>query len=201
VEPGPLNQHAMELATSGPGVRVEDYLAAVASACGESVLVTAGFDIEGHDLTPGSGVFGDAANVVLTGDTVEVSEASATSVVGLLRDEGIEIPDLHELYAHVAATVGQARWGDVVTRVPAEHVHGVLPLQMAYELRPTVQRLAGPPTHVVTARALVAALQQVEGALDPAVARTIVFDVTFGMAKMAPMTKQAMDEVVSRGDA
>jgi len=43
------------------GVRVEEYLSALAAATGEAAVVAAGiFDIEDNAMTPGTAVFGDA---------------------------------------------------------------------------------------------------------------------------------------------
>src|SRR5262245_37055738 len=103
------------------GVRVEDYLSTLAAATGEAALGDAGvFDIETTELTPGAAVFGDEINRVLTGDSTDLSDAPATSVVGVLRDrltpstvpaEALE--PLERWYRLVASEVGNTAWGEV----------------------------------------------------------------------------------------
>src|SRR5579863_8754936 len=89
------------------GVRVEDYLTVLGAISGEAALVATGLDIEATDLAPASGIFGGRINGVLSGDTADLAEASATSVIGILRDRLVphlvpaEWIDLGRLYTFV----------------------------------------------------------------------------------------------------
>jgi hypothetical protein len=108
-------------------------------------------------------------------------------------------PDGH--YRSVAANVNKATWGNVTTSMPAANRPGVVPLQVAFELRDAVdaaQSEAGLPRslrHVVCALALANGLQQVRQACDMKMAVTLAMEVVFGMAKMAPMSRAAFDAV------
>ena len=105
--------------TEDGGVRVEDYLTVIAAAAGEAVLVSAGlFDIEHNELAPGSAVFGDRINTILTGDSISLADMSADTVLGLYRAELVPVPIAPDalpaprrLYEHVASTVNQRAVG------------------------------------------------------------------------------------------
>jgi hypothetical protein len=188
-------------------VRVEDYLTVVAAVTGEAALVASGLvDIERTELTPGSAVFGDAINAVLTGDALTLAAVPTLSVVGLFAAELVPatvptdaVEPLARWYEHVAANVAGRPWGEVATSVGDEHRPTVLPLRAAYDLRPAVDEaaaLCGRPTserHVLCTLALCAAFGQVKSAIDVRVATTLAFEVVFGMAKMVPMSRQALE--------
>ena len=190
-------------------VRVEDYVTVVAALTGEAALVAAGvFDIETSGLTPGSAVFGDAINDILSGDSTDLMEQPPESVAGILVAElvpatvplALFVP-LEELYRHVAASVGTAEWGAVATTVPADHQPTVLPLRFAFELRPAVdeaQAQAGLPSslrHVPCALALCECLKQVGDAADVGMTIRLALEVVFGMAKTVPMSRAAFAAV------
>ncbi len=205
------------------GVRVEDYLAVLAAVTGEAAIVASGVvDIEDNELVPGSAVFGDAINEILTGDATELADVPASTVVGVLRD--LLVPgvvaagafgSLEDRYRHVAATVGEARWGDVTLTVPEDHRPTVLPLQVAFELRPIViaveerigaameaglvTRPEGWARHQLCALALASAVEQTAGALDPRLSLHLALEVVFGMAKVVPMSAAAFDQVGGDG--
>ena len=184
-------------------VRVEDYLTVLAAAAGEASLAAAGFDVEGHDLAPGSGLFFDPVNAVLTGDPLTRPAAPGT-VWSLIEPLGgslapaAVLPDPAALYRFVVEHLGQADWGRVSTSVGPDHEPTVLPLRAAYDLRPGVleveQRFGAPvqDRHIVTTAALIAALEQTRAAIDVPVALRLAVEILFGMAKMAPMTARAM---------
>jgi hypothetical protein len=189
-------------------VRVEDYLTALASVTGEAALVAAGVPafIESSAIQPGSPVFGDQINAILSGEELDVAAVPTDSVLGVLRDELVpgtipleDFGTVERLYRHVAATVGSAPWGAVSTTASPDNQPRVLPLQVAFELRPAVDAAAeqaGLSTrlrHIVCAVALSDGLRQVTGAIDTRVAMTLALEVVFGMAKMAPMSQQAFD--------
>lgn len=199
---------ALQLVQDERGVRVEDYLTVLAAAAGEATLVDADlFDIEANDLTPGAGVFGDAINQVLTGDATDAAGLHPTTTVGVLVDQ--LVPDvvgtdafgeLGERYARVAAAAGSLPWGEVAVALPDDHRPWVLPLRVAFELRPVVVAAAaaaadaGWSRHEVVAAALASAIAQAAGALDPPTSVGLALDVTFGMAKVVPMSRAAFEE-------
>lgn len=199
---------ALQLVQDERGVRVEDYVTVLAAAAGEATLVDADlFDIEANDLTPGAGVFGDAINVVLTGDGSEAGGIPTTSTVGVLVDQ--LVPDVVALaafdgiearYAQVAAAAGSLPWGEVAVSVPDDHRPWVLPLRVAFELRPVVvaaseaAAVSGWSRHEVVAAALASAIAQAAEALDPTTSVGLALDVTFGMAKVVPMSRAAFDQ-------
>jgi hypothetical protein len=189
-------------------VRVEDYLTVLAAATGEAALVASGLlDIEHTELTPGSAVFGDAINAVLTGDALVLAAVPPLSVLGVFAGELVPslvpanaVEPLARWYEHVAATVAGQAWGEVATTVGEEHRPTVLPLRAAFELRPAVDEAAARsdrPTserHVPCVLALCLAFGQVQSAIDVRVATTLTLEVVFGMAKMVPMSRHALED-------
>jgi hypothetical protein len=192
-----LRAAALAMVQDERGVRVEDYLTSIAAATGEGSLAAAGFDVTGHDLTPGSALFFEPVNELLTGDSVD--DVPAGSVYGIFQSQAPALlPTPKELYEHVARSVGSADWGQVTVTVPDGNRPRVLPLRCAYDLRPVVaaleaeHKLALDRRHVLTATALRSAIAQVHGAIDAGIAVRLALEVTFGMAKVAPMTDAAM---------
>jgi len=199
------------------GIRVEDSLTALAAVTGEAALVDAAlFDVESTELTPGSAVFGDEINRMLTGDETDLHALPATSVVGVLRDRlvpGVVVAQafgpVERLYAQVAAGVGSTPWGEVPLSVPDEHRPGIQPLRLAFELRPAVEAavaavqegngsapVAG--RRIPCAVALASAVERTAQAIDVAIGLTLSLEVVFGMAKTVPMSRRAFEE--SAGD-
>ena len=190
-------------------VRVEDYVTVLATLTGEAALVAADlYDIETSTITPGTAVFGDAINCILSGDQSDVAKCPADSVVGILVSELVPatVPldlfrPLDGFYAWVAASVGKVPWGNVTTSVAASNKPHVVPLRVAYELRDAVdaaQSKAGLSRglrHVVCAVALADCLKQVKPACDVSMAVTLAMEVAFGTAKMAPMSRAAFETV------
>jgi hypothetical protein len=202
--PDRLRDAALALVRDERGVRVEDYLTSLAATTGESALATAGFDVEAHDLTPGAPLFYEPVNRVLTGDVLE--EVPTETVYGILQGLVDDTPTPKELYEHVASHVGAAQWGQVALTVATDHRPWVLPLRTAFELRPTVvaleadRGLAVSDRAALSATALRAAIEQVSRAIDPSLAVRLALEVTFGMAKMTPMTQAALDGANSTPD-
>jgi len=186
-------------------VRVEDYLTCLAATTGEAaMLATHVFDLETSDIPPGSPVFGDQINHLLSGDTTDLDKVPPTSVIGVLMAE--LVPDvfaasafdtLEAIYRRVADHVGSNEWGHVWTSVPPDNQPTVLPIQVAFDLRPAVDAalaksgLKPDLRHVPCTLALAIALKQVRGAIDMNVAMMLSLDVIFGVAKMMPMSRRA----------
>lgn len=196
-------------------VRVEDYLAVLASITGEAALVASGvIDVEAAGLTPGSPIFGDPMNALLTGDQLDPAKAPATSVVGVL--VGALVPEtvpleafgeLERIYRQVATGVGSVAWGMVPLSVPDDNCPAVLPIQVAFELRPAVETALGASglpasgRHVLCALALANGLRLVGDAMDRQVAVTLSLEIAFGMAKMTPMSRAAFEAMAADGAA
>lgn len=209
----PAAQRAAGLArvADPPGsnsVRVEDYLAALAAVTGEAAIVAAGVDIEALDIAPGSALFGDQINGVLTGDTAELANVTADSVVGILVAELVpkvvqaaDFGSVEDLYRSVAANVGQTAWGEVRLTVGEDHLPTIPPIRLAFELRPAVEEacsaagVAAAQRYQACALALASGLEQVRGAIDIKMGLRLALEVVFGMAKMAPMSRRAFDAV------
>jgi hypothetical protein len=197
-----IEQAALDLVRDERGVRVEDYLAALAAATGEAALVDGlAFDIEGSDLTPGAAVFGDGINHVLTGDATSLDEVPAESVVGILRDRlvpGTVSADafgpLDRPYRLVASGVGETPWGEVPLTVSDDHRPSVQPLRLAFEVRPAVEAVAPTERHTPCAIALAAGIERTKDAIDVGVALTLALEIVFGMAKTVPMSRRAFEE-------
>ena len=191
------------------GVRVEDYLTVLGAMTGEAVILASGvIDLESSDVAPGSGLFGDEINRLLTGDTADPELVPPDTVVGLLVAELVPsvvkrtaFGSIEELYRRVAAGVGSVAWGTVPLEVRPENEPTVLPIQVAYDLRPAVDagmlalRASQAPRHVVCAVALADAIKQTRGAIDPNVAVSLALQVVFGTAKMMPMSMRAFKAV------
>ena len=196
-------RHVQDSATGR--VRVEDYLAVAASMTGEAALIASGvIDVESSEIAPGSAVFGDPINTVLSGDVSDPTAAPPRSVIGVLVAELVPevLPleafgSLVDLYRGVAAGVGSTPWGAVALSVPDVHRQTVLPLQVAFELRSTVDDacaalgLPASERHVPCTVALADALRQVREAIDPRLALRLSLEIVFGTAKMMPMSQRA----------
>lgn len=101
-------------------VRVEDYLTVLAAATGVGALAAAGFDVDGHDLVPGSGLFFEPVNELLTGDP-PVAAGSVYAILHSLVPASVPFtafPSPIELYAHTARSIGEASWGKVSRSAP-----------------------------------------------------------------------------------
>ena len=188
--------------TADGGARVEDYLTVLAAATGEAVLVSAGlFDIEHNELAPGSAVFGDRINAILTGDSISLADMTTDTVLGLYCAELVPVPiapdalpDPRRLYQHVAGTVNSAPWGYVATTVAADNQPRVMPLRAAFEMRAAVDHAVATAAvdqarrWVPCVLALCAAVRQVQSAIDMQLASTLIMEVVFAMAKTVPMS-------------
>lgn len=191
-------------------MRVEDYLAALASSTGEAALLDSRlFDVEQNDLVPGGAVFGDEVNRMLSGDVSDIGDAPSWSVAGCLRDrlipdliEASALPTLDDLYQLVAENVGSRPWGSVATTVGSDHEPRNLPLRAAFELRPVIDAVmrdlvggqdgSPPGRRIPCAVALADAIRETAGAIEVAIGARLSLEITFGMAKMVPMSRRAM---------
>lgn len=200
-----LAQLAFESVLDEQGVRVEEFVSVLAAATGEAVIVSAGlFDIEDNDMTPGTPVFGDVINTLLSADVTDVADvAGSTSVVGVLIDELVPatVPlsafdVLDELYGQVAAATGSLEFGEVPITVDPDNRPFQPPLRYAVEFRGAVDHVASQHAvpdaerYKLCAAALADAIRQTSGAIDPQIAVRLALDVIFGVAKLVPVPRE-----------
>ena len=192
-------------ATIAGRIRVEDLLSAAAAASGEACLKATGMlDPEKHGYPPGTPVFSDAANSILSRDSVDWAGAEG-SVFFRIRAGALDrgyppdaFPDVADVYRVLVAGIGSVGWGWVPLSVSEDHRPRVEPLRDAYELRRPVGavfeargvRPADRPG--VLADAIVIELGRVIAAIDARIAIRLVLETMNGMAKTAPMTDVAM---------
>jgi hypothetical protein len=201
-----LAQAALERVqdTATRRVRVEDYLTVLAAMTGEAAIIASGIDIESAAMAPGSGLFGDVINARLTGDTADLAAVPPDTVLGVLLTELVPgivdrkaFGSIEELYRRVAAGVGSTPWGAVPLDVPEDNRPTVLPIQVAFELRPSVDaamvalRAGAGERHLLCALALAEAITQTRGAIDATIGLQLALQVVFGTAKMVPMSNRA----------
>lgn len=208
-----IRQAALRLVQEPDGrVRVEDYLTTLAAATGEAALAASGFDVEHHDLVPGTALAHDAVRGRLGIDPTGVQHGAAVQDAGA-RDEVVPEGTVWSILSGLKDRVvpasafpsvadlrrgadpdGAPGWGEVPLTVGADHAPTQPPLRRAFELRPAVLRTErefnAPVTdrHVVTASALASAIEQTKDAIDPQVALRLALEVVLGMTRMAPMT-------------
>lgn len=201
-----IRQAALRLVQEPDGrVRVEDYLTVLAAATGEAALAASGFDVEHHNLTPGSPLsHGPVASRLGLDPADGVGSGSGTTPAGTvwsilsgLRERVVApsaFPSPDELRRGLGSAEGTPGWGEVPLTVGADHAPSQPPLRRAFEVRPAVldtERSFNAPVtdrHVVTASALAAAIEQTKDAIDPQVAVRLALEVVLGTTRMAPMT-------------
>lgn len=192
----------------GKFVRVEDLVTIAASIVGEGCIAANGeIDPRRHPFQPGTPLLSDTMNHLLSGDVSgpRFDGVPDESVFGMLREgvcgvgyDAADLPSLEAVFQHFVANVHrQEEWGRVPLSVPEEHVPFVRPLQMAYEMRPVVDRVCK-RCDTVELRlhsclfALVSILAMVKEAIDNKVALLLAVETVNGVAKTAPLT----DEVI-----
>jgi hypothetical protein len=192
-------------------IRVEDLITVISSVVAELCIETAAdFDPRHHKFVPGSRVFSDKVNQIFNGDVQsdDLAAIPAESIVGILRDrllssgyQASDFPPLEGVFKYFAANIGKPEdWGKVPLAVPQENQPFVLPLQMAYEARPAVDRVLKPIENSgEKLRAAVVALSEamiaVRNTIDRRVAVLLALQMINGMAKTAPMTEEAMESL------
>ncbi len=193
-------------------VHVEDAISASATIVAERCIEKAGdYSLRDHDLVPGSRAFSTRANELICGDVSEggVGQVPADSIVGMLRARldgqlypDSEFPNLSEVFRHFAAQIGDAAdWGKVPLSVPKDHLPFIPPLQIGYETRARVDEFFAPVLDDksrclrIATEALAEILAMVASAIDHKLALAIAIETINGMAKTAPMTQRAMQQV------
>lgn len=165
-------------------------------------------------IYPGQYVFSAAVNAFLSGDVAELDAMPSKCVFGVLRDQlrgtcyaRADFPEVAKVFSRLARSIEPANpvmWGRVPLSVPEENRPSIMPLQAAYELRGQVEALAarmrtGTPDDrfarlALCAYTLAKVLESVRDAIDAKVALALAFEITNGMAKMAPVPDGAFDD-------
>ncbi len=193
----------------GGRIRAEDMIAVAGSITAEACIGAAGdFNPREHRFVPGARVFSTKVNELFSGDTADagIDGPPSVSIVGMLRDRLLasgynksDFPTLKVILQDFAANIGKpSDWGRVPLSVPPENVPSILPLQVAYENRPTVDRIFQPLTDPqerlhAAVLTLAEALVAVRDVIDKKIALLIALQIVNGMAKTAPMTDEAME--------
>ena|SRR6185369_8591966 len=192
--------------------RVEDVISTAAAIVGERCIEAAGdFNPRVHTFVPGSRIFSDKINDLISGDVDDWSKVPANCVVGILRAQitagpydAAELPSLTDVYGGLAASTGDtSSWGWVPLSVPVVNRPTVMPLRIAFETREAVGRIVvGIRNDTmrclrVTTTALAKVLCLAEGVIDHRVALLLAIETINGMAKTAPMTIEALQGVAS----
>jgi hypothetical protein len=191
-------------------VRAEDMIVVAASIVGERCIDAAGnYAVRSHTFRPGSHVMSEQVNVLLCGDSSDVSLAAvpAASVFGMLRDRltahgysVAEFPDFHHVFQYFVAHVDSVEWGKVPLSAPEVNWPRIIPLRVTYESRPAIDKLfasiddVANRLHAATL-ALASTLEAVEGVIEHRVALSLAFETINAMSKTAPMTDAAMADV------
>jgi hypothetical protein len=202
------------LAAADGRIHAEDAISAAACVVAERCIAAAGeFDPSNHQFPPGSRVFSERINELVSGNQRTVDSASSASVVGVLRDRLVgvgysrdEFPDLKRVFEEFAARIGNAdEWGSVPLSVPTDNRPHLIPLMVAFETRANVDRrlreLRGDKARSLAAATLALAdvLGKVKDVIDHRVALLLAIETVNGMAKTAPMTDEAYRRVARPG--
>jgi hypothetical protein len=192
-------------------IHVEDLISAAAAIVGEACISAAGdFDPLNHSFPPGQRVFSTKANELISGDKQEVAESPPESVVGILYNKLLvcgfskaDFPALKEIYAFFPANVGKPEdWGKIPLSVSKDNHPFIMPLQAAYEMRATTNKIFTPLADnrqklQAATLAMVEALCKTRDVLERRTAISLAIETVNGMAKTAPMTDAAMAKLKS----
>jgi hypothetical protein len=204
------------LEVPGQGTRAEEAISSAASIVAWRCIEAAGdYDPRNHQLVPGSRVFSTRVNELFSGDDDKLSAAPPDSIVGILRGRLLgrgysqeDFPELAEVFRDLAAKIGDpADWGRAPLSVPEDNRPALLPLQVEFETRATVDQLfaglKGDKMRCLKAATLALAevLVAVEHVIDHRVALLLALETINGMAKTAPMTQQAWSQAAAEADA
>jgi len=197
-------------------IRAEGIISAAASITGELCIAAAGnFNPREHEFVPGQRIFSDRVNELFSGDSADegLEAVPSDSIVGMLSDKLLQngynagdFPSLKAVFEDFAGNIGKASdWGEVPLSVPDANRPFILPLQVAYETRSTVDRLFQPLTTpeqklragVFTLAGTMIAVHQV---IDKKTAIRLALETVNGMAKTAPMTDRAIASAKNKNE-
>jgi hypothetical protein len=193
-------------------VHAEDTISLAATIVGERCIDAAGdFKLREHNFVPGSRVFSDRINQILSGDIASAkwSDLPRDSVFGTLKSsldpkayQEWAFPEISGIFKGFAAGIGKKEdWGRVPLSVPTANCPILLPLQVGFNSRAFVDGLFSPIREDkmlcvgVATEALADIMNRTWRVLAPQTAVLLALETINGMAKTAPMTKAALDRV------
>jgi len=196
--------------------RCEDLVSAIAAFAGEACMRQAAeFDCDNHRFAPGTPVFSQKVNVVLSGDRCDWAQIPATSAFGRIFNmltqhpdgpwSADSFPDVAALYRRFAearrGTATRESFGKAPLSIPGKHFPVVPPLRAAHNLRCAVFArwpLAPEPAISVMAQmVLLKILLTIRPHLDEHIALTLALETMNAMAKTAPLLPAHMEESAS----
>ena len=187
--------HLMRILNDERGVHAETLLTALGALAGFSCQMGIRAEYASrpddplpfHVLTGADGrifYFGDALNTPLAESRYSIWSLCA----GTAQSFGATLPDLNEIYSHVAGTCGTSGFG--VPRYPGEGRAGDLPINYIKAfwpiLQPTVRTYCTSPSewHIAYGLAIQDAIELAKTAIDPGAATKIVMESAIPMAKI-----------------
>lgn len=194
-------------------VRAEDAISAAATIVAERCIDTAGdFSLRDHDMPPGQRAFSTKANELICGDAETLDQVPSDSIVGWLRARlnqqayaDADFPLLADVFKYFAARIGEPKdWGKIPLSVPEDHFPFVLPLQIGYDTRSLADQILEPIRDDkrrclrIATESLADFLNMVASVINPRVALLLAIETINGMAKTAPMTMKAMQQVQAK---
>jgi hypothetical protein len=195
-------------------IRTEDAICLAATIVAERCIDAAGdFDLRKNDLIPGSRVFSDKINEILTGDIADkdIIEIPSQSLFGMLRDNlnGVyaptDFPKIADVFEFYARNIGEEKdWGKVPLSIPEGNHPFLLPLRIGYETRRIIdnlfQEIQADKMRIVRIcnSSLSELLKMVHDVIDPKIALTLTLETINGMSKTAPMTDEAMKKAAAK---
>jgi tetratricopeptide (TPR) repeat protein len=193
-----LNNHLKTALKNGEEIHVETLLTALGSLAGfacqmglREELIKTGAATEESTFVIVSGAdgrryfFGDPLNKPLAEDTYSVWSLTAEAAQ---KSGNPTLPDVNEIFQHVAATIGVDRFG--IPRVPEANQVKELPLHWVKtpwpKMLPVIVPFCDKPTEwpIVFALAIQESIFTAKDLLDPALAATLVMECAIPMSKV-----------------
>ncbi|MGB8355839.1 MAG: hypothetical protein WCD79_18215 [Chthoniobacteraceae bacterium] len=193
-----VNQRLIASMKTERGVHIESFLVVLGSLAGFSCQMaareklanpTGGPQAQGSwAIATGSDgtqyYFGDLLNKPL----VEDQHSVWSLVAGAVQKLGAQIPDVNDIFKHVAGTVGSGGFG--VPRIPADHSPGDLPinfLKVAWpKMLPLISQLCDGPGEwpLLFGIAIQEAIGMAKGMINPTLAASIAMEAAVPMSKV-----------------
>ncbi len=158
---------------------LREELADQARASSEKVVLAVASGADGKKY-----YFGDSLNKPLAESQYSIWSLAA----GAAQKLGATVPDVGEIFAHVAATVGGDAFG--IPRIPDDHSPGDLPLNYLKviwpSIFPVVAQFSDKPSEwpILFGIAIQEAIMMAKGVIDPCLAVTIVMESAVPMSKV-----------------
>jgi hypothetical protein len=183
-------QQLMNAFKSERGVHIESYLACLGALAGYACQASVRESGAGGQLVTAQGAdgktyfFGDVLNAPLAEDRLSVWSL----IAGALQNLGKPLPDVTEIFRHVAATVGTAPFG--VPRMQEGKSPSDLPINYLQATWPRMhavaKRFSASPEQLplVFAVAIQTVIIQAKDVIDPTIAAGIAMECAVAMSKV-----------------